>query len=221
MTPQTIASFSRRAALACALAAAPAMGASPAGQATQTLVTPTWSAADAAAALEGSPAPAPEAQNPAGALARDAKIDLPDAMREQLDTIGRYAAEVNRRGGTTELPVNANAGPPALRPSRQIELGVDPFEVSPQLRDGRGARFTGLPGAGVLELQRRVQVRAVLRTARGALAQLLINNKDVITLMDKELIDLGEMGTFQAEIRDGTVSLSDPGNPQGKRVVLR
>ena len=73
----------------------------------------------------------------------------------------------------------------------------------------------------MLELQRRVRVRAVLRTPQGTLAQLLINNKDVVTLMDKELIDLGDLGTYQAEILAGAVSLANPSQPQGKKVVLR
>ncbi|MDR0578322.1 MAG: hypothetical protein LBI87_12540 [Candidatus Accumulibacter sp.] len=154
-----------------------------------------------------------QAPNPAADLARDAQIDLPAPLRGQIETIGRYAAEVNRR-----------AGAPPTRPPRQLELTADPFEVSPQLREGRGARFTGLPGASVLELQRRVRVRAVLRTRAPdgeALAQLLINDKDLITIMDKELIDLGDLGTFQAEIKADAVSLSNPSNPQGKKVVLR
>jgi len=98
----------------------------------------------------------------------------------------------------------------------------DPFEVSPQLREGRrGSRFAGLPGASVLELQRRVQLKAVLRTTQGTLAQLLINHKDTITVMHKELIDLGDLGTFLVEIDSGTVTLSSPSAPQGKKVVLR
>ncbi len=156
--------------------------------------------------------------HPAAAPARERQADIPAPRHEQPDTIGRLAAEAGRRVG---VPA-ANAGPVAVRPSRQVDLMVDPFEVSPQLREGRsGSRFTGLPGASVLELQRRVRVRAVLRTPQGTLAQLLINNKDVVTLMDKELIDLGDLGTYQAEILAGAVSLANPSQPQGKKVVLR
>ena len=117
----------------------------------------------------------------------------------------------------------APAAPPATRASRQIPL-ADPFEVSPQLREARrGARFAGLPDANVLDLQRRIQLKSILRTAGGklAVAQLLINQKDTITVMNKELIDLGEMGTFQVDIDSGTVTLSNPSTPQGKKVVLR
>lgn len=118
-------------------------------------------------------------------------------------------------------PVLAQA-PAAVRPPRQNSVLSDPFEVSPQLREGRrGARFAGLPGASVLELQRRVQLKAVLRTKQGTLAQLLINHKDTITVMHKELIDLGDLGTFLIEIDSGTVALSPPSAPQGKKVVLR
>lgn len=159
-------------------------------------------------------------QNPASELAADPQAGISDPLRQQLETIGRYAAEVNRRAAPSALPATAPTA--AARTPRQPDLMVDPFEVSPQLREGRNrSPFTGLPGANVLELKRRVQLRAVLRTAQGTLAQLLINDKDVVTIMDKELIDLGDLGTFQAEIQAGTVSLSNPNNPQGKKVVLR
>lgn len=177
-----------------------------------------------AAGLAHAQAPqAPAARNPASELARDPQTDIPAHLREQLDTIGRYAAEVNRRvvsPGQNTTPAAPAA--PTARGARQVGLTGDPFEVSPQLREGRSSyRFSGLPGANVLELQRRVQLRAVIRTPQGTLAQLLINNKDVVTIMDKELLDLGDLGTFQAEIQAGTVSLSNPSSPQGKKVVLR
>jgi hypothetical protein len=189
-----------------------------------------------ASAPAQAPANPAEPANPASALARDGPGDMPDTLREQLDTIGRYAEEVQRRVGAPEAATPAEtaapeastpeANPPEeaaapARGARQIDLTVDPFGVSPQLRAGAGARFSGLPDASMLELQRRVQVRAVLRTSQGVLAQLLINNKDVITLMDKDLIDLGDLGIFQAEIQTGAVALSNPNNPQGKKVVLR
>lgn len=171
------------------------------------------------AAQTTAPAPAAKAtaNNPATELAADPQAGISDPLRKQLEVIGRYAAEVGRRnGGLNNAPLTG------ARAARQLDQMVDPFEVSPQLREGRNrASFSGLPSATVLELKRRVQLRAVLRTAQGTLAQLLINEKDVVTIMDKELIDLGDMGTFQAEIQAGTVSLSNPNNPQGKKVVLR
>ena len=128
------------------------------------------------------------------------------------------AAAQQPAGGPPALPT----APAAARPSRQNSLLSDPFEVSPQLREGRrGARFAGLPGANVLDLQRRVALKAILRTKQGTLAQLLINHKDTITVMHKELIDLGDLGTFLVEVDSGTVTLSNPSSPQGKKVVLR
>ena len=192
-------------------------------------LTPAWRAALAAAlaslsALAPAQTPTPLARtstpavaavsqtNPIGALAVDPQAKLPPDMRSQLETIGRYAAEVGRR----------TAGGEARPAPRQVDLSGDPFEVTPQLRAGRSrSPFTGLPGASVLELKRRVQLRAVLHTGQGAVAQLLINDKDVLTIMDKELIDLGELGIFQVEIKSAAVSLSDPNNLQGKKVVLR
>ena len=172
-------------------------------------------AALSALACAQTPAPAAGAaarSNPASALAASPSGQLPNDLRGQLETIGRYAAEVGRR----------TQGGEARPAPRQVDLSGDPFEVTPQLRAGRNrSPFTGLPGANVLELKRRVQLRAVLRSGAGSVAQLLINDKDVITIMDKELIDLGELGTFQVEILSATVSLSDPNNLQGKKVVLR
>lgn len=151
-------------------------------------------------------------KNPAQELASDPQARINDTLRQQLEVIGRYANEVSNRSA----PATA-----AVTPRRQIDIAVDPFEVSPQLREGRQRTpFSGLPGANVLELKRRVQLRAVIRTSQGTLAQLLVNDKDVVTIMDKELVDLGDMGTFQAEIHAGAVSLTPPGSPQ-KKVVLR
>ena len=124
----------------------------------------------------------------------------------------------------TAQSLTAPAAPPVARAGRINAALADPFEVSPQLREGRrSTRFAGLPDANVLDLQRRIELKSILRTAGGklAVAQLLINQKDTITVMNKELIDLGEMGTFQVDIDSGTVTLSNPSTPQGKKVVLR
>ena len=199
MTSTKPLSATRRSVLAAALAALSALACAQ---------TP---APDAGANAKAAPVAAARS-NPASALAASPSGQLPNDLRGQLETIGRYAAEVGRR----------TQGGEARPVSRQVDLSGDPFEVTPQLRAGRNrSPFTGLPGASVLELKRRVQLRAVLRSAQGAVAQLLINEKDVITIMDKELIDLGELGTFQVEIQSATVSLLDPNNRQGKKVVLR
>ncbi|MDR3221921.1 MAG: hypothetical protein LBU46_07965, partial [Candidatus Accumulibacter sp.] len=96
--PRPLRLFLRRAALACALIAAigPAAAQTP------------------EAAAEATP------QNPASALARDARVDLPDTLRGQLDTIGRYAEEVNRRAG---------AMPPSL--VNPTVSGYSPADASP------------------------------------------------------------------------------------------
>ncbi len=152
------------------------------------------------------------AQNAAGKLAADPNTSMTQDMRANMETIGQYAQEVSRRADAAVVPA---AAPPAAIVTR------DPFEVSPQLREGRNYRYSGLPSANVLEVQRRVLVRAVIRSGQDTLVQLLINNKDAITVMDKELIDLADFGTFQVVISNGTVALSDPNNLQGKKVVLR
>lgn len=174
------------------------------------------------------------AQNQALDLARDKNTEMHPTLREGLSTLGRYAESVNRQ--VNSLSNNRNAEPasggepevpprPAQNPARQRRLDIanDPFEVSPQLREGRsfGSRYTGVPGASILELQRQVQLRALLTTSSGKAAMLSIKNTETITVMDKELIDLGSLGTFLVQIdRDG-VSLFNPSAPQGKKVVLR
>lgn len=191
------------------------------------------------------------AQNKALDLARDPQVNLPPSVRDDLSTIGRYADTVNRKlqpgAGATpaNAPANAPAGaeraPRAEGPGRRLDTLGDPFEVSPQLRSGRrpGATFGGLPAATKLDLRRRVQVKAVLITAQGRAAQLEIDGKhaalgtrsaepgartegDTLTVMDGELVDFGDLGTFVVRIsaREG-VTLSNPGNPQSGRITLR
>lgn len=170
-------------------------------------------------ALMAQPWPA-AAQNPAEKLAADANTSMPQDMRANLQTIGQYAQEVSRRAGAAALPVTPTTAVAETAPM-PAAVARDPFEVSPQLREGRSYRYSGLPSANVLEVQRRIQVRAVIRSGQNTLAQLLINNKDAITVMDKELIDLADFGVFQVVINNGTVALTDPSNLQGKKVVLR
>lgn len=176
------------------------------------------------------------AQNQALDLARDKNTEMHPTLREGLSTLGRYAETVNRQanalsGSRAAEPSPISSGepeaqpralPPAPRP-RRLEITNDPFEVSPQLREGRtfGSRYTGVPGASVLELQRQVQLRALLTTPHGKAAMLSFKNSETITVMDKELVDLGPLGTYLIQIdRDG-VTLFNPSAPQGKKVVLR
>ncbi len=186
-------------------------------------------------------APSAFAQNKALDLAEDKKLDVPPAMRDALKTIGNYAQTVNQRinpepdisathaeGLRPPSPASAT-GAPNLR---RMEGLVDPFEVSPQLRQNRknfGA-FGGLPSATKLDLRRRIQVKALLVTAHGRMAQLEVDgdalsarsNSNVLTIMDGELVDFGELGTYVAHItaREG-VTLSNPGSPQSSRISLR
>ncbi|MBW7900560.1 MAG: hypothetical protein H3C26_03735 [Rhodocyclaceae bacterium] len=109
----------------------------------------------------------------------------------------------------------------ALRPPRPLN---DPFAVSPQLYERRGPRFSGLPGASVLDLQRRVRVKALMATAGGGMAQLLVNGRDALTVMHKEVVDLGDLGIYEVQIGRAGVALSEPGASDaagGKKVVLR
>nr|WP_305642275.1 hypothetical protein [Rhodoferax sp.] len=170
------------------------------------------------------------AQNQALDLARDKSTDLHPSLREGLNTLGRYAETVNRqvnslggkRSDDTTLPDTPQPPLPRTVGGRRFESSNDPFEVSPQLREGRSAnRYQGSPGASILELQRQVRLKALVITPQGRAAQLAINPTETITVMDRELIDLGDLGTFLVQIDRQGVTLLDPSMPQGKKVILR
>lgn len=180
------------------------------------------------------------AQNKALDLAQDKQLEVPPAMREDLKTLGRYAQAVNQRTGPAVAtpappdPVAAteHAAPAPATPVRRTDSVADPFEVSPQLRQNRRApgAFGGLPTATKLDLRRRIQVKALLVTPHGRMAQLDVDgsvhsarsNSNVLTVMDGELVDFGELGTYvvRISVRDG-VTLTNPGSPQSSRISLR
>lgn len=171
--------------------------------------------------------PAAHAQNRALDLSQDKTTDLHPTLREGLSTLGRYAESVDHQVNSSAAS-RQGGSPPAERPAppaaggRRFEASNDPFEVSPQLREGRsGNRYRGLPGASILELQRQVQLRALIITPQGRAAQLAVKGTETITVMDKELIDLGGLGTFLVHIERDGVTLYNPSMPQGKKVVLR
>lgn len=156
--------------------------------------------------------------NQAQALARDPTLPLPAQTREHLETIGGYAAAVNRKLERHELD------PPPADESRlhRFEQLVDPFSVSPQLRQGKTSQtpYGGLPGAGRLELQQQIQLKAVVIMAKRRAAQLNVRGKD-ITVLDGELVDLSDLGTFEIRIDRESVTLSNPSAPQGAKLILR
>jgi hypothetical protein len=172
------------------------------------------------------------AQNKALELSRDKNIDLQPSMRENLATIGRYAESVNRQigklsGESVSPESNLPPEPPARRElpvARRLDTMVDPFEVSPQLRDGRRSpgSFSGLPVASKLDVQRQIQVKALLVTARGRGAQLLVRGQQSILIKDGDLVDFGDLGTFIVHVgADEGVTLSTPGQPQSNKITLR
>lgn len=181
---------------------------------------------------------------PSHAIEPSAPAGLPSATRP--------AVAVNRQNSPNfEEPVLPQQASEGERPVRQNPMVthrsdnlIDPFEVSPQLRDGRrGMSSIGtLPAANKLDLRRRIQVKAMLITPEGRAAQLEIDGNrspgnvrsksarmggsassgDVLTVMDGELVDFGELGTYIVRIsaREG-VTLANPGNPQTGRISLR
>ncbi|WP_153117610.1 hypothetical protein [Rhodocyclus tenuis] len=135
----------------------------------------------------------------------------------------------SRPAGAAAAPAAAATAAPGL-PARQALLPRtaarrfdstnDPFEVSPQLREGRtGNRYQSGGGASVLELNRFIRLKAVLLIRGHSAAQLQIRNQETITVMDKELIDLGDLGTYQVTIDHDGVALANPGLPQGRKVL--
>lgn len=197
-------------------------------------------------ALSMSLAPA-WAQNKATELSRDQRVNLPPSVRDDLDIIGRYAQTVIRKvtPGDEEVPSPPLAGGSErpLRPeagtARRMDTLIDPFEVSPQLRENRrGGGFSGLPTASKLDLRRRVQVKAMIVTPKGRAAQLEIDGYrqpqgdrggvvqsrqgDTMTVMDGELVDLGDLGIYLITISASEgVTLANPGSPQTGRITLR
>lgn len=169
------------------------------------------------------------AQNQAAELARDPSVGLGQEARDNLAIIGRYAENVRSRIG------EALDSPPQRSPRRTDSM-IDPFAVSPQLREGRGGAFNGLPSASKLDVQRQVKVKALLVTAFGRVAQLELpgiatgpggrggadGGGETMTVMDGEMVDFGELGTYTVHIgATKGITLSIPGLPQGNRITLR
>ena len=73
------------------------------------------------------------AQNKASELARDQSVNIPQSMRNDLATIGRYADAVNQRVGKLVEgdPANKPEAAPALLPARAGNALVDPFRGFP------------------------------------------------------------------------------------------
>lgn len=193
---------------------------------------------------------AAQATNPAQALAQDASTRLPAQLRSDMATIGRYADTVRQQlsGPTSASAAGAAsvasvasvagiAGNPE-KPATRLDQLLDPFAVSPQLRDERhgpgSGSYRGLPSATRLDIQRQVRVKAVLVTPRSRATQLEITSYgyasraqgndygNALLVMDGELVDLGDLGVYVVHIDPhNNVTLAQPGSPQSARITLR
>lgn len=180
------------------------------------------------------------AQNKAAELSRDPSAGLSREARDNLATIGRYAENVRSRIGEAldSPPATASSQRADNLSPRRTDSMIDPFAVSPQLREGRrSAAFSGLPSASKLDVQRQVRVKALLVTAFGRVAQLELpglangpggrgaaanGDGQTMTVMDGDLVDFGELGTYTVHIgATNGITLSNPGTPQGNRITLR
>lgn len=169
-------------------------------------------------------------QNKALDLARDKYVDLQPGMRENLATIGRYAESVHRQMGQVlpDSQGNPTQPPENLRrdsvPPRRLDSLIDPFEVSPQLREGKRstAGFSGHIVASKLEVQRQVQVSALLSISSRRGAQLKVRGQQSFLVKDGDIVDFGDLGVFTVNVgADEGVTLSAPGSPQGSKITLR
>jgi hypothetical protein len=160
----------------------------------------------------------PFAAPPATAQNRTLSAKVPPAMKQDLETLQRYADEVNRRTGRRDQSATAPSVPPATPPANTAaSLERDPFEVSSQLREsGMRARAGGTLGdAGALN--RNLRIRAMARGPAGGIAQIEAG-KDVITVRDgDELVVDGIRYTVHIE-RDSLV-LRGAGAPQFRMLV--
>jgi hypothetical protein len=148
-----------------------------------------------------------------------ASVKAPPNMKQDLETLQRYADEVNRRSDNRSAapPAAAPAATttPATAPTASVER--DPFEVSPQLRESglRARTGGGLGDNGALN--RTLRIRAMARGPEGGIAQIEAG-KDVITVRDgDELVVDGIRYTVHIE-RDSLV-LRGAGAPQFKMLV--
>lgn len=152
-----------------------------------------------------------------------AQARVPPAMQQDLETLQRYADEVNRRsqGGRNSPPPAAPAASPTpapAAPAAQAGIERDPFEVSPQLRESslRNRPGSTLGGAGGA-INRHLRIRAMARGPEGGIAQLEAG-KDVVTVRDgDELVVDGIPYTVHVE-RDGLL-LRGSAAPQFRMLV--
>lgn len=149
-----------------------------------------------------------------------AQARVPPAMQQDLETLQRYADEVNRRsqGSRGGPPPAAPAASPTPASSAQAGIERDPFEVSPQLRESslRNRPGSTLGGAGGA-INRHLRIRAMARGPEGGIAQLEAG-KDVVTVRDgDELVVDGIPYTVHVE-RDGLL-LRGSAAPQFRMLV--
>lgn len=166
--------------------------------------------------------PALLAALPGLALAQ-AQPRVPPAMQQDLETLQRYADEVNRRsqggrGGPPPAAPAASPTPAPAAPAAQAGSERDPFEVSPQLRESslRNRPGSTLGGAGGA-INRHLRIRAMARGPEGGIAQLEAG-KEVVTVRDgDELVVDGIPYTVHVE-RDGLL-LRGSAAPQFRMLV--
>lgn len=147
--------------------------------------------------------------------------ETPAALRQDIKTVNPPAA----------APFTANASARALfaapassafansAPLTTATPERDPFEVSPQLREGnRRNRHGGFSGTqeGVV-LSRNLHLKAIARGPAGGIAQIQ-SGRDVLTLRDGDELDVEGMRYTVHVEQDGLV-LRGAGAPQFKLLV--
>jgi hypothetical protein len=163
--------------------------------------------------------------------ARELPPGTPEPIRRDLEVIQNHSNEVDRlkKGNANEARRQAEStgftpltlAPPKTSitpdaPNRLIDtIERDPFEVSPQLREGgRRGRISRTEG---VHINRNLRLRALARGANGGVAQIQAG-REILTVHDGDELDVdGIRYTIHVE-KEGLV-LRGAGAPQYKMLV--
>ena len=151
------------------------------------------------------------------AVAQELPPETPEAIRRDMETIGKYRDEVEKRIGAplSVAPPRTSITPDAPRPAFD-EAERDPFEVSPRLREGNSrARRAGAQEG--MALNRALRLVAVVRGPGGGLAKVKSGQEELVVRDGDELDVNGIRYTVTVEA-DG-LTLRGAGAPQHKMLV--
>lgn len=163
--------------------------------------------------------------------AAELPASTPDSLRTDLETINRYAAEVQKRSGDPS-PARAAASPPgpALKPPpTQPKPGLataarDPFAVSPRFLSKDKIRerryYTFNPSGQASDLP-EIKLKAIAHLGGGALAQIEVAGQGLYEVRQGQNVSLnGGSAVKVTHIGNGEVVLK-AGSVDASTIVLR